>query len=74
MVDWDKTFYDERRKSASGPPGGRERRQFGDSHADLSPAAREFAEAVDAYKIEGHRKFISLGELFEILTGLGYHK
>lgn len=74
MVDWDKTFFDERRKSSSGPPGGRERRQFADSHEDLSPEAREFAQAVDAYKVSHRRKFVTLAELFDIFTGLGYHK
>jgi len=73
MVDWEKTFFD-RRRSAGPPPEGRERRQFADSHADLSPAAREFAEAVDAYKLARGRKFVTLAELFEVLKSLGYHK
>jgi len=73
MVDWDKTFFD-RRQAEAGPPQGRERRQFADSHADLSPEAREFAEAVDAYKLAHARKFVTLAELFEVLVGLGYHK
>jgi len=29
---------------------------------------------VDAYKISHGRKFITLGELFEVFKGLGYHK
>ena len=73
MVDWDKKFFD-RRKQEGRPPGGRERRQFADSHDDLSPEAREFAEAVDAYKLAHARKFVTLAELFEVLTSLGYHK
>ena len=74
MVDWDKTFFDERRKPASGSWEGRERRQFADSHADLSPGAREFAEALDAYKLQHARKFITLDELYDVFIGLGYHK
>jgi hypothetical protein len=74
MVDWDQTFFDERRQRAAGPPEGRERRQFADSHADLSPEAREFAEAVDAYKMAKARKFVTLGELFDVFTSLGYRK
>ena len=73
MVDWDKTFFD-RRKSGGRAPEGGERRQFADSHADLSPEAREFAEAVDAYKLSKARKFVTLGELYEIFVSLGYHK
>ena len=76
MVDWDKTFFDDRRKggTSGGPPGGRERRQFADSHDALPQAVREFAEAVDAYKLSKARKFVTLTELFDIFTGLGYHK
>ena len=73
MVDWDQRFFD-RRRSASAPPQGRERRQFADSHAHLSPEAREFAETVDAYKLAHARKFITLAEIFEVFTSLGYHK
>lgn len=74
MVDWDRTFFDERRKADAGPPQGRERRQFADSHADLSPEAREFAEAVDAYKLAHGRKFVTLDELFDVFLSLGYRK
>ena len=73
MVDWDKTFYD-RRKSTAGPADGRERRQFADSHDRLSPEAREFAKAVDAYKLSHARKFVTLGEIYDILISLGYRK
>ncbi len=54
--------------------GGSERRQFADSHADLSPEAREFAQAVDRYKLQRGKKFITLGEIFEVMRGLGYKK
>ena len=74
MVDWEKTFFDRRKAARGGPPEGRERRQFADSHADLSPEAREFAEAVDAYKLSKARKFVTIGELFEIFRSLGYEK
>jgi len=73
MVDWEKTFFD-RRRSGGDPPQGRERRQFADSHADLSPEAREFAEAVDAYKLARGRKFVTLAEIFEVFMTLGYRK
>ena len=73
MVDWSQNFF-ERRKSRAGPTGGAERRQFADSHEALSPEAGEFARAVDAYKLAHGRKFVTLAELFDIFTGLGYHK
>ena len=73
MVDWDKKFFD-RRKSNRGPAEGEERRQFADSHSELSPEAREFARAVDAYKVAHGRKFVTLGEIFDVFTQLGYHR
>ena len=73
MVEWEQQFF-ERRQAAARPAEGRERRQFADSHDDLPPDLREFARAVDAYKIAHARKFITLAELHAILTGLGYHK
>ena len=73
MVDWSEKFF-ERRKARGEGPQGRERRQFADSHAELPPDAAEFARAVDAYKLSHGRKFVTLGELFEIFRGLGYHK
>lgn len=73
MVDWDQTFFD-RRSGRGEPPDGRERRQFVDSRDGLSPEVREFAEAVDRYKLSRARKFITLGELYDIFVSLGYHK
>ena len=52
----------------------RERRQFANSHEDLSPAARELAQAVDAYKLTHHRRFVTYDELLEVVQSLGYQK
>jgi hypothetical protein len=73
MVEWEKQFFD-RRQAGGRPAEGRERRQFADSHDDLPPDLREFARAVDAYKIAHARKFVTLAELHAIFVGLGYHK
>lgn len=73
MVQWDKQFFD-RRAPRGQDQGGPDRRQFADSYAELSPEAREFAKAVDAYKLAHARKFITLGEIFEVVRTLGYHK
>lgn len=65
----------ERRKNREGsPPAGGERRQFGNSYADLSPEAQELGRAVDAYKLQHHRRFINYEELLAVIKSLGYHK
>ena len=65
----------ERRKNREGsPPAGGERRQFGNSYADLSPEAQELGRAVDAYKLQHHRRFINYEELLTVIKSLGYHK
>jgi hypothetical protein len=67
-------FIDRRSNTLGAPPGGRERRQFGNSYENLSPDARELAEAIDRYKLAHHRRFITCEELLEVITGLGYRK
>jgi hypothetical protein len=51
-----------------------ERRQFGSSHSDLSPAGRELAVAIDEYKIEHHRRYLTCDEMISVITRLGYQK
>ncbi|MCA9190263.1 MAG: hypothetical protein KDB03_00820 [Planctomycetales bacterium] len=51
-----------------------ERRQFGNSHYGLSPDARELAEAIDAYKIQHRRRYITFEEMLAIIQTLGYSK
>lgn len=67
------TSFVDRRTGTSGPLG-RERRQFVDSHVELSPAARELAEAIDGYKLRHRRRFVSHEELLSVIKSLGYHK
>lgn len=81
MVEWEKQFFDRRGSGAGGGAGGsnpsnqqHERRQFADSHEDLSPEAREFAQAVDRHKLQNGRKFITLGEIYQIFIELGYRR
>ncbi len=62
------------RRAASGERPGVERRQFADSHAELSPEARELADAVDAYKQLHRRRFITHEEMVGVIKSLGYHK
>jgi hypothetical protein len=63
----------ERRKRDEGG-GGQERRQFGNSYRDLSPRARELAEAVDKFKLENHRRYVTAEELLVVIDELGYRR
>jgi hypothetical protein len=67
------TSFVDRRAANFGSPG-RERRQFVDSHDELSPAARELAAAIDGYKLRHRRRFISHEELLSVIQSLGYQK
>jgi hypothetical protein len=51
-----------------------ERRQFGNSHQDLSPEAAELAVAIDEYKLHHRRRFITYEEMLSVITSLGYRK
>lgn len=66
------TFVDRRRNSSDTP--GRERRQFSNSHEELSPEARELAVAIDQYKLMHRRRFISFEEMLAVMKELGYRK
>lgn len=51
-----------------------ERRQFANSHASLSPDARQLAEAIDGYKLRNRRRFITFEEMLTVIHELGYRK
>lgn len=67
------TFVD-RRRTSTGEAPGRERRQFANSHAELSPEAQELARAIDQYKLMHRRRFITFEEMLEVIHSLGYRK
>ena len=67
------SFVD-RRKASDGSSSGFDRRQFGNNHADLSPAAKELAIAIDGYKLQHRRRFITYEEMHNIICSLGYRK
>ena len=52
----------------------RERRQFTNSHDELSPEARMLAVAIDEYKLVHRRRFITYEEMLCVVKSLGYHK
>ena len=64
----------DRRRSRSTDPNRPERRQFGSSHAGLSAAGRELALAIDQYKIENHRRYLTCDEILRVLMQLGYSR
>lgn len=68
-------FVDRRgRQDSDTAAPGRERRQFADSREELTPDARELAEAVDRYKLVHRRRFITYEELLGVVQSLGYHR
>ena len=67
-------FLDRRRTQPEGESPGRERRQFGNGYEELSPLARELAEAIDEYKLVHRRRFITCEELLLVIESIGYRK
>jgi hypothetical protein len=68
------TFIDRRNTTGPGAVPGVERRQFRNSHEELSPKARELAEAVDQYKLQHRRRFITYEEILQVVESLGYRQ
>lgn len=52
----------------------KERRQFSNSHEELSPEAHELAMAIDEYKLVHRRRFITYEEMLTVIKTIGYHK
>jgi hypothetical protein len=67
-------FVERRVPTGPGTPPAIERRQFANSYEDLSPEARELAEAIDGYKMRHRRRFINFEEMLAVIKTLGYHK
>jgi len=67
-------FQDRRKAPSPVRPDGPERRQFGNDHSSLGPDVSELAQAVDGYKLQHRRRFITFEELHNVITSLGYHK
>ena len=56
------------------PPGVERRNQFGNCYDGLSPDAQQLAEAIDQYKLQNRRRFITYEEMLSVIKSLGYHK
>lgn len=65
-------FVDRRQQNKT--PGAGERRQFGNSYNNLSAPGKELAEAIDAYKVQNRRRYITTDELLGVLSKLGYSR
>lgn len=74
LVTEESAFIDRRDPNSMGDPQGRERRQFVNSHDDLSPEAAELASAIDTYKLSHRRRFINFEEMLAIVKSLGYRR
>ncbi len=68
------TPFIDRREQTTGSSPGVERRQFANSHEDLSPDAREVAVAIDEYKLRHRRRFITYEEMLSVFRTLGYRR
>lgn len=53
---------------------GVERRQFGSSHSGLSDDGRDLASAIDQYKLQHHRRYLTCDEMLVVLRTLGYER
>jgi hypothetical protein len=68
------TFLDRRSPEPAIGIATRERRQFTNSHDELSAPARELAQAIDGYKLRHRRRFITYEEMLAVVQSLGYRK
>ena len=68
------SFIERRSHSSTSVPVDRQRRQFADSHDELSFEAKELAQAVDAYKLTHRRRFITHEEMLHVIKSLGYER
>ncbi len=67
-------FNDRRNPEIQRNTPGLERRQFSDGHGNLSPDAAELGRAIDQYKLEKCRRYISYEEMLSVIKSLGYQK
>jgi hypothetical protein len=67
-------FIDRRNYDHPQSAPNRERRQFTNSHDELSPEARALAQAIDSYKLMHRRRFITYEEMLAVVKSLGYKR
>lgn len=67
-------FIDRRGPSPTNGEPVFERRQFANSYEELSPAAAELARAIDGYKVQHRRRFVTFEEMLSVIKSLGYSR
>ena len=67
-------FVDRRNPDVQRNSPGLERRQFSDGRDGLSDDARELGQAIDQYKLQHCRRYISYEEMLGVIRSLGYEK
>jgi hypothetical protein len=67
-------FVDRRGQVSPGDEPLFERRQFANSYDELSPPAAELARAIDGYKVQHRRRFVTFEEMLSVIKSLGYSK
>lgn len=67
-------FIDRRKNHTDSSSPLIERRQFANSHDELSVDARELGVAIDRYKLTNRRRFITYEEMLHVVKSLGYSK
>ncbi len=68
------TFVDRRTPLQRGDEPLFERRQFANSYDELSPEAAELARAIDGYKVQHRRRFVTFEEMLAVIKSLGYSR
>jgi hypothetical protein len=68
------TFVDRRGPAKLNDDVAFERRQFANSYEELSPDAAELARAIDGYKVQHRRRFITFEEMLAVIKSLGYSR
>ena len=68
------SFVDRRGPVQPGTEPLFERRQFANSYDELSPDAAELARAIDGYKVQHRRRFITFEEMLAVIKSLGYSR
>src|SRR4051794_17276503 len=66
------SFIDRRSPEAGISRASHERRQFTNSHEELSPEAANLASAIDQYKLTHRRRFVTFEEMLSVIKSLGY--
>jgi hypothetical protein len=74
VVELPPEIFVDRRSTSASEHTARERRQFANSHEDLSPEAAELARAIDGYKLQHRRRFITFEEMLSVIKSLGYSR